>query len=47
LTREQAIAKGLRPFSQRFIEVSREFMECGWDWIKRPDGMHYQKKSLA
>lgn len=46
LTREQAIAKGLRPFSPKFIEVSREFMECGADWTGRPDGMHFQKKSI-
>jgi hypothetical protein len=46
LTREQAIAKGLRPFSPRFIEVSRKFMECGADWVNRKDGMHFQKKSL-
>lgn len=46
LTREQAIARGLRPFSQRFIEVSRQFMECGADWVNRPDGMHFQKKKL-
>ena len=45
-TREQAIAKGLRPFSTRFIEVSRKFMECGVDWVTRPDMMHYQKKAL-
>jgi hypothetical protein len=45
-TREQAIAKGLRPFSPRFIEVSRKFMQCGADWVNRPDGMHYQKKAL-
>lgn len=45
LTREQCIAKGLRPFSPRFIEVSRIYMDCGADWVQRPDLMHYQKKA--
>jgi hypothetical protein len=45
-TREQAIAKGLRPFSPRFIEVSRKVMQCGADWVNRPDGMHFEKKAL-
>lgn len=45
LTRQQCIAKGLTPFSEKFIEVSRPYMDCGADWAGRPDGMHYQIKS--
>jgi len=46
LTREQCIKKGLTPFSPMFIDISRQFMDCGADWKSRPDGMHYQLKSL-
>lgn len=47
VTREQAIARGLTPFSEEFLAVSRKHMECGADWATRPDGMHYQIKQLA
>lgn len=46
LTREQAIAKGLTPFSKEFIECSRPYVDCGADWKSRPDGMHFQLKAI-
>ena len=46
LTREDCIRRGLTPFSAKFIETSRPFMECGADWKTRPDGMHFQIKNL-
>ncbi len=47
LTSVQAIAKGLIPFSEKFIELSRKYMDCGADWKIRPDLMHFQIKTLA
>lgn len=44
LTREECMAKGLKPFSKEFIDVSRKHLDCGGDWIKRPDLMHFQIK---
>jgi hypothetical protein len=36
-------AKGLTPFSQKFLQCWRDAgFECGADWTKRPDGMHFQ-----
>lgn len=46
LTREQCIAKGLTPFSPMFIDLARKFVNCGADWVKRPDLMHYEVKTL-
>lgn len=46
MTREQAVAKGLNPFSQAFNQVWRE---CGWVCgidFKRGDGMHFQKTNI-
>lgn len=42
LTPTQCKARGLTPFSQQFINVSRQFVDCGADWKGRPDGMHFQ-----
>ena len=44
LTRQQCINKGLKPFTQKFIDVSSEFVDCGAKWVSRPDGMHFQIK---
>jgi hypothetical protein len=43
-TREQCIAKGLKPFTNKFIQVSRKYVDCGFDWSTRVDGMHFQIK---
>ena len=45
-TYQQCIDKGLQPFSPMFIMASRQFVDCGADWTSRPDGMHYQIKTL-
>jgi hypothetical protein len=45
-TREQAIERGLKPFSKEFIKVSRSYMDCGADWRTTPDGMHFQIKRI-
>lgn len=45
-TREQAITKGLKPFSKEFFQVWRD---CGWVCgidFKRGDGMHFQKTNV-
>ena len=47
LTSAQCNAKGLTPFSEKFIEVSRQYVDCGADWKKRPDGMHFQIKASS
>lgn len=44
LTREQCIKKGLKPFSEQFLAISRKYFDCGADWKNRPDGMHFQIK---
>lgn len=42
LTREQCIAKGLKPFSKLFNEVWKDSgWSCGADW-SRADGMHFE-----
>ena len=46
LTAEDCRRRGLTPFSEKFIATSRPFVECGADWKTRPDGMHFQIKSL-
>lgn len=46
LTREQCLKKNLIPFSEKFITESRKFVDCGADWKNRPDGMHFQIKSI-
>jgi hypothetical protein len=45
LSRETAIQRGLTPFTKKFIDVSRSFVDCGADWTKRPDAMHFQMKA--
>jgi hypothetical protein len=35
----------LRPFTEKFVEVSRKHVDCGWDWVRK-DGMHFQLKGL-
>lgn len=44
LSRDTCIQRGLKPFTKKFIDVSRHFVDCGADWLKRPDGMHFQMK---
>lgn len=42
-TREQAIDKGLKPFTEAFVQVWRDNgWLCGRDFKKRPDGMHFE-----
>ena len=46
ITREQAIKKGLTPFTEHFLQVWRN---CGWICgadFKRCDGMHFQKTNI-
>lgn len=46
LTRQQAIDKGLKPFSEAFFQVWRDLgWTCGIDF-KRGDGMHFQKTNV-
>ena len=47
LTREQCIARKLKPFTKEFLNVSRKFVDCGGDWPTRPDLMHFQIKRDA
>jgi hypothetical protein len=43
LTREQIKAKGLTPFSEKFLDCFRKNgFDCGADWKSRPDFMHMQ-----
>jgi len=44
MTTKQAHLKGLTPFTQKFFDVSRNYVDCGIDWPRRPDGMHFQIK---
>lgn len=46
LTKKQCFSKGLKPFTDKFIEVSRKYVDCGADWTTRPDGMHFQIKQI-
>lgn len=46
VSREQAIKRGLTPFSHEFICISRKHFDCGADWKSRPDGMHFQIKRV-
>lgn len=41
-----ARSRGLVPFTNKFIEASRKHVDCGADWVTRPDGMHFQIKAL-
>lgn len=44
-TRSQIIASGLTPLSEQFLQCFRDAgMECGADWVSRPDFMHMQMK---
>lgn len=43
MTREQAIAKGLKPFTEAFDKIWRDHgFTCGIDFKKRKDGMHFE-----
>jgi len=42
-TREQNEAAGLTPFTDEFLEISRLYVNCGYDF-KLPDGMHFELK---
>jgi hypothetical protein len=43
LTREQIVSRGLKPFSEGFIDCfRRNGFDCGADWKTRPDFMHFQ-----
>ena len=42
MSREQAVAKGLKPFSKEFQQVARDCgLQCGYDF-GRIDGMHFE-----
>jgi hypothetical protein len=42
-TREQCIAKGLKPFTKEFIQAGRDAgLICGADFPGRPDLMHFE-----
>lgn len=44
-TREQCIAKGLKPFSKEFVQCGRDCgLIVGEDFGNRPDLMHFEKK---
>lgn len=43
LNREQIVAKGLTPFSDKFLQCFRSAgFDCGADWQSRKDFMHMQ-----
>ena len=44
LSRQQCLLRGLIPFTEKFINVSRKYVDCGADWQTRPDLMHFQIK---
>ena len=44
LTQAQCKEKGLIPFTEKFLSVARNYVDCGADWKTRPDGMHFQIK---
>lgn len=47
LTRAQALAKGLKPFSEKWQKIWREHgFTCGIDFKLRPDGMHTEFTNL-
>lgn len=47
LTREQIIAKGLTPFSEKFLQCFRDAgFNCGADWKSRPDFMHAELSNI-
>lgn len=47
LTREQIKARGLTPFSEKFLDCFRKNgFDCGADWVNRPDFMHMQLASI-
>lgn len=47
LTVEQIKAKGLTPFSEKFLQCFRDAgMDCGGDWMTRPDRMHFQLRAI-
>ena len=44
-TRSQIIESGLTPLSESFLQCFRDAgLECGADWVSRPDFMHMQIK---
>lgn len=47
LSAAQCIAKGLVPFTQKFLKCFRDAgFDCGADWKSRPDGMHFQLATI-
>jgi hypothetical protein len=43
VTKEEALEKGLSPFTDRFVQVWRDNgWICGWDFKNRKDGMHFE-----
>ena len=46
-TYQQLVAEGKTPFSEGFLQCFRSAgFDCGGDWTKRPDRMHFQLKSI-
>jgi len=47
LTVKQIEAKGLKPFSEQFLDCWRRAgFDCGGDWKTRPDRMHFQLATI-
>ena len=43
MTRDEALNKGLKPFSNTFFQCFRDYsFTCGIDFKKNPDGMHME-----
>lgn len=46
-TYQQLISEGKTPFSEGFLQCFRNSgFDCGADWLKRPDRMHFQLSKL-
>ncbi len=46
-TYQQLISEGKKPFSEGFLKCFRDNgFDCGGDWLKRPDRMHFQLSKL-
>lgn len=44
---DQLLKEGRKPFSERFLKCFRDNgFDCGGDWTKRPDRMHFQLKNI-
>lgn len=47
MTFQQALAQGLKPFSEKFLQCWRDTgWECGGDWTGRADRQHFQPAKI-